>query len=235
MAGISALFAQTRISALLAEAPLAVIKEVTGKVEIRDSPAAAWAPALEGTALTKDTVISTGFKSVAVVSLGNSTLTVRPLTRLTLEEIARAEGSEQVQLYLLAGRVRAEVTPPAGGRTDFSVRSPSATASVRGTSFSFDSVNLNVIGGLVRFSGSIGNPVYVGAGEGSFVGEGGRPANPSDVAAANALPTLPVGVGAGTIGSLSSSGGRPVGEDVPTPPIPPPPPSGGSIDIIIGW
>jgi hypothetical protein len=82
----------------------------------------------------------------------------------TLEEIQEAEGNETVSLRLTTGRVRADVTPPAGGKTDFRVRSPSATASVRGTSFEFDGRRLAVAQGRVRFSGGDGTPVTVSAG-----------------------------------------------------------------------
>lgn len=172
-----------------AQVPLAVLKTVTGKVEIK-TPGKNWAPAAAGAKLTKDTAISTGFKSVAVVVLGDSTLIVKPLTRLTLEEIVRQEGSEKVQLYLLAGRVRADVKPPAGGKTDFSVKSPTATASVRGTSFTFNGWNLDVREGGVRFTNPAGQSFLVSAGDSSFLDADGNPEDPAQIAAA--LSTLPL-------------------------------------------
>jgi hypothetical protein len=88
---------------------------------------------------------------------------VRPLTRVTLEQL-QSQGPESAELYLQTGRVRVEVRPPAGGAVNFTVRSPSATASVRGTSFEFDGVNLHVDEGRVYIVGSDSSAVYVGAG-----------------------------------------------------------------------
>ena len=186
-----------------AQSPVAVLKRVVGTVEIR-APGKAWTAAKAGAALTKDTAISTGFKSVAVVALGDSVLTIKPLTRLTLEEIARQEGSEQVKLYLLAGRVRAEVKPPSGGKTDFSVRSPTATASVRGTVFSFDGWNLDVSEGGVVFASPDGRQFTVPAGSYSFLDANGAPLDPKLLAEQLAGLPLPPGLDADAAQTLLS-------------------------------
>jgi hypothetical protein len=142
----------------------ASIREISGTVELRAPGAADWRAAQVGEQITKDTMISTGFKSNALIALGNSTLLVRPLTRLSLEEIQNIAGDESASLYLETGRVRANVNPPASGKIDFKVRAPTATASVRGTSFDFDGTNLNVDQGRVHISGGDGSGTYVGAG-----------------------------------------------------------------------
>lgn len=190
---ISILLAAVVLAAAQAAAPLAVIRQVAGTVEIK-APGKDWVPARAGAALTKDTLISTAFKSVAVISVGTSTLTVKPLTRLSLEEIARLEGSETVRLALLSGRVRAEVKPPAGGKTDFTVKSPTATASVRGTGFDQDPVNLDVDDGKVEFTGPDGLPVQVGAGQSSTVGEDGGAVPPEDMPDQALAPPPPAGL-----------------------------------------
>jgi hypothetical protein len=51
------------------------------------SGAADWAAAKEGERIAKDTVISTGFKSSAILAVGNSTVIAQPLTRLSLAEL----------------------------------------------------------------------------------------------------------------------------------------------------
>jgi hypothetical protein len=141
----------------------AFIKEFTGTVEIQEAGAAVWSRVEAGQQLRKDTIISTGFKSAAVISLGNSSLLVQPLTRLSLEELTSRQENEEVRLYLNTGRIRVEVTPPAGGKTDFTIRSPTITASVRGTAFDFDGVNLRVDEGVVHVLGGDSSGVYVGA------------------------------------------------------------------------
>jgi hypothetical protein len=210
-------------AAVWAQAPVALVKEFTGKVEVM-APGGTWKPATKGMKLAKNTAISTGFKSVAVLTLGSSTLTVKPLTKLSLEEIAKLEGSEQVKLYLSAGRVKAAVAAPSGGSTDFSVKSPSATASVRGTDFDFDAVNLVVNEGVVAFVGANGHAVYVPAGGISSIGAGGASTSSLQEAVAALAPLLPPGVDPGSFETLSDVASAVIAAL-----------SAGGVDIVIGW
>jgi hypothetical protein len=70
----------------------------------------------------------------------------------SLEKIVQSQDEERINLRLQTGSIRAEVKPPVGGSSEFTVRSPSATASVRGTSFEFDRENLWVEDGRVRYA-----------------------------------------------------------------------------------
>jgi hypothetical protein len=173
----------------------AVIREVRGEVEIKAPGSSVWTAAAAGQALEEETLISTGFKSTALIGIGTSALLVRPLTRLSLGSIRRAADTEQVDIRLRAGRVRAEVKPPAAGvDINFAVRSPMVTASVRGTIFEFDAVNLAVEEGVVHFSGADKSAVYVGAGQSSSPDPvSGKTAAAVETAAAQALPP-PAGV-----------------------------------------
>jgi hypothetical protein len=142
----------------------AVLRNMSGTVEIKAPNSSEWKPAVQGQQLEKTMVISTGFKSIALIALGTTTITFRALTRLTLEEIIQSQGSEEVKLYLETGRVRANVRPPVGGRANVQVRSPTATASVRGTSFDFDGTSLSVDEGRVHVASGDHTGVYVDAG-----------------------------------------------------------------------
>jgi hypothetical protein len=123
-----------------------------------------------------------------------------------LEEIVRNQNEEQVNLYLHTGRVRADVKPPVGGKTDFIVRSPVATASVRGTSFEFDTERLWVDEGRVQYSLTSGRNVSVTAGGMSYVDEPNNTVVSSFDAVAELLtPTLPAG----------NSSGNPTGDNAP--------------------
>jgi hypothetical protein len=184
-AGAAGLFAQE-----------AVIRELRGTVEVKEAGAAAWSPAARGQAVGRDGMISTGFRSGAVITIGNSTLTVQPLTRLGLEELIRGEGVDQAVINLRAGRIRAEVKPPVGTRTEFTVRSPIATASVRGTSFEFDGAELKVDEGRVHVSGGDGAGAYVAAGhEAKTDMETGRTAGAAERAREELAPPVPAGAG----------------------------------------
>jgi hypothetical protein len=175
-----------------------MIRECTGTVEIKAPGSASWIPAARGMKLGLGAVVSTSFRSTAVIVLGNSTLLVQPLTRLSLEEIQKRAGDEQVSLNLRTGRIRVNVQPPAEGRTEFTVRSPIATASVRGTVFEFDTVNLRVEEGTVLFSGDDGRNEAVAAGETSRVEEGlGRAEAPREMSIEELAPALPSGSDSG--------------------------------------
>jgi hypothetical protein len=203
----------------------AFIRELTGTVEVKVPGAAAWNPARQGQELQRNTLVSTGFKSSAVIALGNSTLTVQPLTRLSLEELIRTGTTEKVDLNLRVGRIRAEVKPPVGGATEFTVRSPSATASVRGTIFEFDGIRLSVDEGRVHVSGSGGGGAYVGAGGQALTNvETGRITGAAETARDTLAPSLPAGI-TGVPDSVSDSVPE-TGADVP---------SSGDIEVGIDW
>jgi ferric-dicitrate binding protein FerR (iron transport regulator) len=175
----------------------AYFREVEGTVEAMAPGSGVWVKAAAGDRIGRDAVISTGFRSYAVVVLGESVITVRPVTRLSLEEMARDGSGEQVGLYLQTGRIRAEVNPPAGARTVFTVRSPIATASVRGTSFEFDTERLRVAEGRVDYSIANGRQVSVGSQETSYVGDGGEAlVSPFQAAEEQFTPPLPTEAGA---------------------------------------
>jgi hypothetical protein len=175
--------------------PQMLIREISGTVEIKASEGADWVPAARGQVLERHTIVSTGFKSSAIITIGNSTLSVHPLTRLSLEELIQVRDSEKVSLTLRTGRVRANVRPPAGGITDFVVRSPIATASVRGTFFEFNGTELRVDEGRVHLSGEGLNGAYVGVGQ--FVRtdmETGRVITAAETAREALTPAAPAGM-----------------------------------------
>ena len=175
--------------------PEAVIRELTGTVELKAGGSAEWKAAKAGDTIEEATVISTGFKGTAILAVGSSTFTVRPLTRLSLEALMSRDNTETINVGLRTGRVQVDVKPPAGGRTEFSVQTPVATASVRGTVFDIDPVKVRVSEGSVtyRSSGVQARPVMVSAGQGSQVDTtSGRVVNPIAMAETNrVLQALP--------------------------------------------
>lgn len=146
-----------------------VIRELTGEVELKRSETSAFIKAKAGDSVVADTVVSTGFKSTAIIEIGSSSITVRPLTRLTLAEIQSISDTETLNMKLQTGRVKVDVKPPAGTKTSCTVQSPNSTASVRGTSFEFDTFNLKVYEGGVAFNGNRGKSVLVPAGLASSI------------------------------------------------------------------
>jgi hypothetical protein len=170
-----------------------VIRELTGEVELKRSGSSTFVPASAGDAVSSNTVVSTGFRSTAIIAIGSSVISVRPLTRLTLAEIQSAENTENVNVGLQTGRVRVEVKPPAGTKTNLNVQSPSATASVRGTTFEMDTRNLIGIEGKVMLSGASGAGVMVTGGNTSSSNIDGTVSNPAVNAEQSVRVQPPVG------------------------------------------
>ncbi|MDR2717258.1 MAG: FecR family protein [Treponema sp.] len=187
-----------------------MIRELSGTVELKNPGAAEYVPAKIGDTVSQKTVISTGFKSTALIQVGNAVLTVRPLTRLTLTDISASSTAETLNVSLQAGRVRVDVNPPAGIKTSMSVSSPSATASVRGTSFEFDTRNLYVNQGKVSFKGSRGAGILVSAGSSSQIKENNKAAPPIEIINGNLRPPVMVGSdnGGGALGTSVSESGQ---------------------------
>ena len=192
-----------------------VIRDFSGTVELKPAGESKYVPAKTGDEVRQNTVISTGFKSTALVELGSAVITVRPLTRLTLTEISASAGSETLNVNLQAGRVRVDVNPPAGTRAAMTVISPSATASVRGTSFEFDTRNLYVNNGIVSFAGKKGSPMMVKGGASSLVGANNKAVNPNALKNASFMPAKPQGSdpASGVGGGTGGAGGIQISQD----------------------
>jgi len=129
-----------------------VIQRITGMVELKKPGLADWEAANIGDRLERSTVISTGIRSTAVLAVGKSTITVRPITRLSLQSLLSSEKTETIDVRLATGRIQVKVTPPAGKRSSFMVRSASSFASVRGTSFEMDMTGIRVLEGTVSYT-----------------------------------------------------------------------------------
>ena len=173
------------------------IRELSGTVELKQAGQIRFVPAKTGDAVAQDTIISTGLKSTALIAVGSTIITVRPLTRLSLSEISSAAGTETINVNLQAGRVRVDVNPPAGTRASMSVQSPNATASVRGTSFDFDTKVVRVTEGTVAFKANRGKVMLVNAGDTSQIAEREKALDPIETKAAELQPLPPAGSGSG--------------------------------------
>ena len=138
----------------------ATVKEMAGKVEVKP-PKGVWGPAYVGMFIGAGSMIGTGFNSRAVLALDGSTLYVQALTRLTLEEIARAQGVIKTNLYIRTGSLEAEVKTGTDYTHDFKVRSPVSTAAVRGTIIRYNGTRLIVKDGKATLFNLLGQPATV--------------------------------------------------------------------------
>lgn len=108
-----------------------IVIDVLGKVEKQSGNS--WVSLKKGDVLVPGDVISTGFKSEAVISIGESTITVRALTRMTVEQLYEKNENHVSSVYLDIGSISADVKPVENKRVGFTVKTPAVTASVRGT------------------------------------------------------------------------------------------------------
>ena len=130
----------------------ATVKEFFGKVKVKYAGETTWGEITVGMELPANAVVSTGFNSQVVLDLGNATLDVLPLTRMTVGEITESQNTIKTSLFLQGGKIKADVGKVEGKLNDFVIKSPVATASVRGTAFEFSGNTLTVIRGEVSFA-----------------------------------------------------------------------------------
>ena len=113
----------------------ATVVSAEGKVEVERG--GKWIPLSANAAVSEGEIISTGFKSKAVLRYQGSVLQLGALTRVTLEKLAAGEKNDTVAVYLNTGAVKSTVQRTENRRVNYTVRNPVAVASVRGTEFDF--------------------------------------------------------------------------------------------------
>jgi hypothetical protein len=193
-AAVYGIFAQTATTEEYSSSiEVGVIRELSGNVELKPAGTLAFIAAKIGDEIAQDTIISTGFKSSAILAVGRSLITVWPLTRLSLADIQSSTSAENLNVDLQAGKIRVDVKPPSGIKANYKVQSPMAVSSVRGTSFEFDTINLTVNEGKVAFSGSSGLASVVSAGGVNSIGTNREPAHISSIIEGSLVPSTPVG------------------------------------------
>ncbi|MCR5494991.1 MAG: FecR domain-containing protein [Treponema sp.] len=130
LAFFAALLIVLGTSAFAAEFSAEVLS-VSGKVERLENDK--WVPIAVGDMISKGTVIQTGFKSKMSIAVKESIVNVSPLTRMTVEQLAETEEKDNTSLFVSTGKVTSDVRRRDNRKVGFVVRSPVATASVRGT------------------------------------------------------------------------------------------------------
>jgi len=133
----------------LAFSETAVLKNISGKVEVLRDGSTTWQKAKEGMVIELSDSISTGFGASATLDLGTSKVALKPLSRMTVDMVLETKTKVSTSLYLQVGAVKAEVDSKRGIEQSFQVQSPFSTASVRGTVFEFDGKRLDVKEGTV--------------------------------------------------------------------------------------
>lgn len=165
-----------------AQSGKAEVVSFTGKVEYQTSEG--WKPLRVGVLLDQGTVISTGFKSTLVLKIGGSNFTVAPLSRIAISKLTESDSGHDTEMQLSAGKLKIDVKPVSGKTASFRIKSPAATASIRGTSgeFSVDGV-LRADTGVWSYTTAEGKKqMDVSAGQQIQVSSTGAIVKPLDVA-----------------------------------------------------
>ena len=110
-----------------------VAAKPTGDVSFRRG-GAEWAEVNDGQELTSSDELHTGPESQVTLRFSDgSVLVVKELTQMMIGTLLSGKDKLKVELFLKLGEVKAQVKHQETVRTDFSIRTPTATASVRGT------------------------------------------------------------------------------------------------------
>lgn len=129
----------------------AQVVSVSGKVEVLNGNL--WKALSVGDNLKSGDTIQTGFRSSAVLKIKDSTVNVEALTRMTVEQLSENSEKDNVRVFVKTGGVKSDVQKSNSKKIGFTVRTPVATASVRGTEFSventFSSTRVNTTRGKV--------------------------------------------------------------------------------------
>jgi hypothetical protein len=166
----------------------ATLTRVTGEVSVR-GPGRDWADAATGQTVGVGDEIHTGFDSQATLTFkAGEIMVIRELTDVLVGTLLTAEARSQVRVLLKVGEVTATIKPAAVQSADFSIKSPTATASVRGTEFKRISyypprgMETELLSGKALVSARRGR-CETGAGEKAKVDEQGRLKTPRDIQA----------------------------------------------------
>jgi hypothetical protein len=112
----------------------ATVTRVERKVELMRTDAG-WEPVTVGMSLLPGDRLHTGFHATCAVKFPDgSTLDVKPMSMVLLQKLEEADGKQRARVWLKLGEVSAEVAHARGSAADFQVKTPTTTASVRGTS-----------------------------------------------------------------------------------------------------
>ena len=173
------------------------ILELTGSVDLKQAGSSSYIRANAGDKVDLNTVVSTGFRSNAVIAVGNSIINVQPLSQLYL--------SENFYINLQTGRIIVSADESAGTPAVFTVQSPGTDSAVSGTNFEFNTVSIKVKKGKASFSGVSGPKAIVLEGREDALGADKKPAYSSSVSCS--LPSSPAGNRGGSSGGSSGGGG----------------------------
>lgn len=211
----------------------AMVVSLTGKVEVqRDG---AWKALSVGDKVSPGDTVSTGFKSEATFKYETenhtSSIVLGALTRISFDELLSGADNDNVLLSMKSGSVRTTADRASDKKLNFTVKSPVATASVRGTEFTVASDGYitcdrgAVFSAPSSYSGdgtaNVRGGTVVSQGQQAVIASHGIESNAYDSVAssvnavASAVQTVSESSGEGTsVSGMDAMGGRAASSDV---------------------
>ena len=158
------------------------LQDVKGNVRVKKK-GGRFVKASEGAQVTIGTIIQSGFRSSATLVIGKHKATIKALTRVKLRKMNAKSGIENIGLSLRGGKIRAKVNGKAG-KVKFRIKTPTATASVRGTEEEVSygpafGTRITVLEGAVLFEDTAQAARTVSVNNSSVADQGSRPTSPT--------------------------------------------------------
>ncbi len=125
------------------------VLSVEGLAQYRTVSGGTWVDVVDGARIPEGSEISTGIGARVLLDVQGSTVTVQPLSRLTVSAMETDSETTRSYIGMRYGRLAADVRRSSGRGTDFRVFTPISTAAVRGTEFLYDGYTLEVLHGDV--------------------------------------------------------------------------------------
>jgi hypothetical protein len=109
------------------------VTSVGGEVKYSQDGGKTFQPLTRGTILPQGAVVLTGFDAWANLDFGYGTVSIPQTVRFRLDEYTSSANLRRTQLYLNIGTIQPRIKHTNAGRSDFSVITPTAHASIRGS------------------------------------------------------------------------------------------------------
>lgn len=116
-----------------------IVTAVTGKVEVSKN-GSEWTALAVGDKVSRGDTVSTGFRASVAFDYKTSNQSTKielgALTRVSFDELLSQGDADNVQLAIKTGSIKTTADREEGKRISFTVKTPVAVSSVRGTQFS---------------------------------------------------------------------------------------------------
>jgi hypothetical protein len=181
-----------------AQTSYATLESFSGDVQIKQSAGEDFAGAREAMGISEGASLMTGFESEATIRFADdSKVQVRELSKVKIDKMEMKKGSVNTRLELGVGNVRANVSKRQDTTTDFEVKTPMATVSVRGTdkeiwSYSDTGTYVRCYEGVVDTANQGGQNVILTAGERTRVEGEALPELPVDLMIVDSVVNIPI-------------------------------------------